>query len=107
MGRGYVFAGELRWKEARIEFEKVIELEQAKNPQVEAKDGGMETSHTAFALEALEQRGWCLIQEGDLEAGKTVLQEVAVVLDAQPARNQDSARIWWRIGMAEWQLGGE
>ncbi|KAJ9110552.1 hypothetical protein QFC20_002881 [Naganishia adeliensis] len=56
--------------------------------------------------QALEMRGRSYDQEGRLEEGKQMLLEMVEVLDKDGARNQDSARVWTRLGQAEWQMGG-
>lgn len=48
-----------------------------------------------------------MIKQGLLDEGKTVLSGVAEVFDADANRGEESARAWWRIGMAEWEKGGE
>lgn len=109
MGRGYVFAGEQRWHEARLEFEKAIALEQeSQNSTAVPKEGQPAGSiWSTFRLEATEQQGWCMTKEAMLAEGIEVLRGVAEVFDADVARKIDSARVWWRIGVAEWEMGGK
>jgi superkiller protein 3 len=109
IGRGYVFAGEQRWAEATVEFEKVIELEEKKRgPSSLAEEGKPAGSiWSPLETEAKEQQGWCLIKQGRLEEGKAILDGVSEVFDADTTRGEDSARVWWRKGIADWEMGGE
>jgi hypothetical protein len=109
MGRGYVFAGEQRWHEARLEFEKAIALEKdSQDTTVVPKEGQPAGSvWSTFRLEATEQQGWCMTKEAMLAEGIAVLQGVAEVFDLDVARKIDSARVRWRIGVAEWEMGGK
>jgi superkiller protein 3 len=109
MGRGYIFAGEQRWNEARLEFEKVITLENKRQDSTAVPKEGQPVGSlwSASRLEATEQQGWCMTKEGMLEDGIEVLQSVAEVFDTDVARKTDSARVWWRIGVAQWEMGGK
>lgn len=99
MGKGYVFLGEGRFSEAREQFEQALEIERAKRVSEDQVRSSLD-------LEATECVGWSMIKEGRLEEGREMLLEMVEVLDKDESRNQDSARVWTRIGQAEWQMGG-
>ncbi|KAJ9098148.1 hypothetical protein QFC21_004477 [Naganishia friedmannii] len=100
MGKGYIFLADDKFSDARTQFAEALEVEQAKRKDTEEPSSGLE-------LEAKENVGWCLIKEGLLEDGKAQLMDVVEVLDADESRGQDAARVWTRIGQAEWGMGGE
>jgi superkiller protein 3 len=100
MGKGYIFLGESRFSEAREQFEQALEIERAKRLSEDQVRSDLD-------LEATECVGWSMIKEGRLEEGRQMLLDMVEVLDRDEARNQDSARVWTRIGQAEWQMGGE
>jgi len=104
-----VFAGEQRWHEARLEFEKAIALEkESQDPTATPKEGQPAGSvWSPFRLEATEQQGWCMAKETMRAEGIEVLRGVAEVFDTDVARKTDSARVWWRIGVTEWEMGGK
>jgi superkiller protein 3 len=99
MGKGYVFLGEGRFSEAREQFEQALQIERAKRVSEDQVRSSLD-------LEATECVGWSMIKEGRLEEGREMLLEMVEVLDKDESRNQDSARVWTRIGQAEWQMGG-
>jgi superkiller protein 3 len=109
IGRGYVFAGEQRWAEATVEFEKVIELEGKKRGPGSLIEEGKPAGSVWSPLEteAKEQQGWCLVKQGRLEEGKAILDSVSEVFDVDTTRGEDSARVWWRKGIADWEMGGK
>lgn len=108
IGRGYVFAGEQKWSEAQVEFEKVINLEeQARGDALPKEDLPAGTTWSPIEIEAREQQGWCLVKQGSSQQGKAILSDVAQMFDLSELRSEESARIWWRIGCADWDLGGE
>ncbi|KAJ9092721.1 hypothetical protein QFC19_008646 [Naganishia cerealis] len=100
MGKGYIFLGEDKFSDARKQFEHALEVEVAKR-----RDADQPLSNSE--LEAKENVGWCMIKEGLLEEGRAQLLEVVGVFDNDEARNQDAARLWTRIGQAEWEMEGE
>jgi superkiller protein 3 len=100
MGKGYVFLGEGRYSEAREQFELALDIEKSKYLAVDQAISNVE-------LEATECVGWSMIKEGRLEEGRSKLMEVVDVLDKDESRNQDSARVWTRIGQAEWEMQGK
>jgi superkiller protein 3 len=100
LGKGYVFLGEGRYSEAREQFELALEIEKSKHLAVDQAMSNVE-------LEATECVGWSMIKEGRLEEGRSKLMEVVDVLDKDDSRNQDSARVWTRIGQAEWEMQGK
>lgn len=99
MGKGYVFLGESRFSEAREQFEKALEIEKTKRVAADLVRSNLD-------LEATECVGWSMIKEGRLEEGRKLLLETVDILDQDESRNQDSARVWTRIGQAEWQMQG-
>ncbi|KAJ9117523.1 hypothetical protein QFC22_004373 [Naganishia vaughanmartiniae] len=98
MGKGYIFLADDKFSEARTQFADALEVEQEKRKDVEQPLSNLE-------LEAKENVGWCLIKEGLLKEGRTQLMGVVEVLDADESRGQDAARVWTRIGQAEWEMG--
>lgn len=100
MGKGYIFLGEGRFSEAREQFENALQVERGKRIVADQAPSNLE-------LEATECVGWSMIKEGRLEEGRVKLLEVVDVLDKDDSRNQDSARVWTRIGQAEWEMQGE
>lgn len=97
MGKGYIFLGEGRFTEAREQFEAALEIERSKRI---VADQAM----SILELEATECVGWSMIKESRLQEGRSKLLEVVDVLDKDESRNQDSARVWTRIGHAEWEM---
>lgn len=100
MGKGYIFLGEGRFTEAREQFEAALEIERSKRIVADQAMSNLE-------LEATECVGWSMIKESRLEEGRSKLLEVVDVLDEDESRNQDSARVWTRIGHAEWEMQGQ
>ncbi len=62
---------------------------------------------------AKEEVGWCFVNEGQLEQGRDVLEEVVQVRDERWEREGKTdeafarARAWYRLGETEWRIGGE
>ncbi|WVF69336.1 hypothetical protein IAT40_004112 [Kwoniella sp. CBS 6097] len=86
-----------KWAYARKEFQTLLDA------------GGDEKSTVA----AQEELGWCLVNEGELEKGRDILEEVVAIRDArfEKDRKDDEAspraRAWWRLGQTEWTIGDE
>jgi superkiller protein 3 len=101
MGKGYIYLADDQFADARTQFERALQAEQAKRG-----DRTEQQPLSSVELEARENVGWCLIKQGLLEEGKEQLMQVVEVLDADESRAQDAARVWTRIGQAEWEMGG-
>jgi hypothetical protein len=62
---------------------------------------------------AKEEVGWCLVNEGQLNEGREILEEVVQLRDTkwEESGKEDEAlpraRAWWRLGRVEWMIGGE
>ncbi len=93
IGRGHIRKARQEYALARTDFEQVVAL---KTDPI-----------SPASLEASEETGWCLVLAGQLEEGRDRLASIAAVLDGMKDRAADSARVWWRSGQAEWQIGGE
>jgi superkiller protein 3 len=98
-------AGE--WAGARAHFQRLLDAGSADEREIVA---------------AREEVGWCLVNEGDLEAGRDVLESVVELRDSHKEAAEAAAtaahkefkddeafaraRAWWRLGRTEWELGG-
>ncbi|WVQ96835.1 hypothetical protein IAU59_003942 [Kwoniella sp. CBS 9459] len=86
-----------KWARARKEFQTLLDA------------GGDEKSTVA----AREELGWCLVNEGELQKGRDVLEEVVEVRDARHEKDGKDdealprARAWWRLGQTEWTIGDD
>ncbi|WVR06249.1 hypothetical protein IAU60_003279 [Kwoniella sp. DSM 27419] len=84
-----------QWAQARKQFQTLLDA------------GGDEKDIVA----AREELGWCYVNEGELEKGREVLEEVVEVRDARHEKDGKDdeafarARAWWRLGHTEWTLG--
>ncbi len=91
-GRGYIREEAGQWESARSDFEQVVAL----------------TSEVdLLRLEAREQAAWCQVQEGSLIEGASRLADVAAELVDRKDKAVESARVWWKLGQAEWLQGGD
>lgn len=99
MGKGYIFLADNKFSEARTQFEDALRVERANQHEEDKPLSNLE-------LEAKENVGWCMIKEGLLEEGRAQLIGVVDVLDVDESRGPDAARVWTRIGQAEWEMGG-
>lgn len=85
------------WEGARAEFQTLLD------------QGGDEGQMVA----AREELGWCLVNEGKLNEGRDVLEEVVEVRDTrkeQEGKDDEAnlrARAWWRLGRTEWMIGDD
>jgi superkiller protein 3 len=86
-----------KWAEAREEFQHLLDVGGGDKDMVSAK----------------EEVGWCLVNEGKLEEGRDILEEVVEKRDSrnEAGASDDEAfaraRAWWRLGQTEWMIGGE
>ncbi|WWC70645.1 uncharacterized protein I206_104596 [Kwoniella pini CBS 10737] len=86
-----------KWSHARKEFKSLIDA------------GGDEKDVVA----AKEELAWCLVNDGDLEKGREILEEVVEIRDARWEKDgkddeaYSRARAWWRLGRAEWSIGDD
>ncbi|WWC62437.1 uncharacterized protein I303_105033 [Kwoniella dejecticola CBS 10117] len=86
-----------KWAQARKEFQVLIDA------------GGDERDVVA----AKEESAWCLVNQGNVEEGRTILEEVVEIRDARWEKDGKDdeafprARAWWRLGRAEWLIGDE
>lgn len=99
MGRAQIFQSEHQYEKAYNEFQTIIDLE--------SKGRTEDMAISQPELQAREEAGWCQIKQGDLEKGKLMINEVVEVLQKTEAKDLDLARCLWRIGVADWELGGE
>jgi len=64
-------------------------------------------------VSAREEVAWCLVNEGKLTDGRSILEEVVEMRDSrwEESGKEDEAlpraRAWWRLGKTEWMIGGE
>ena len=87
-----------KWPEARKGFQYILD------------QGGEEKGMVA----AKEELGWCFVNEGDLNKGRDLLEEVVEVRDRRAGELEGKedeeafarARAWWRLGQTEWRIGG-
>ncbi|WVQ65903.1 uncharacterized protein L199_004081 [Kwoniella botswanensis] len=86
-----------QWSYARKEFQTLIDAGGDENDVVAAK----------------EELGWCLVNEGELEKGREILEEVVEIRDArkeQDGKDDEAyqrARAWYRLGRTEWMIGDD
>ncbi|WVQ72893.1 hypothetical protein IAR50_002454 [Cryptococcus sp. DSM 104548] len=90
----YQHAGD--WTAAREQFQRVLDEAQDEKATITAK----------------EEVGWCLVNEGQLEAGRDVLEEVVAVRDGKSEREKEGeakerGRAWYRLGQTEWKIGDD
>ncbi|OCF43903.1 superkiller protein 3 [Kwoniella heveanensis CBS 569] len=84
-----------KWAYARKEFQTLLDADTDEKSTVAAR----------------EELGWCLVNEGELEKGRDVLEEVVAVRDAHYEKDGKDdeafprARAWWRLGQTEWTIG--
>lgn len=90
MSHGCILQHSNLWSEAENLFKRVGELEPDHN----------------VALEAREERAWCIIQAGRLDEGGAELKEVVQALDDEEGKEEQKARAWWRLGKSFWKSGG-
>ncbi len=72
----------------------------------EVNRAGTEYAMGKVEQQAREEVGWCLIKGGELESGQEIIKGVLEVLEGAADRALDVARCLWRIGQAEWEMGG-
>jgi superkiller protein 3 len=62
---------------------------------------------------AREELAWCFVNEGRLEKGREILEEVVEMRDSrweQSGKEDEAlprARAWYRLGRTEWMIGGK
>ncbi len=94
--RAQIFQASGKWVEARKNFQILLDAGGEEKELIAAKD----------------EIGWCLVNEGKLEPGRDVLEEVVEMRDArweQEGKDDEAmprARAWWRLGQTEWMIGG-
>lgn len=101
MGRGSIFQAQGEYAAARKDFQRVLNLETAGASEDQPFAG------SDAALKAGEEIGWCLVKEDSLQDGKVVLEKVATALENLPGQEVAASRVEWRIGVVEWEMGGE
>lgn len=97
-GLGQIQQAAGQWSDARTQFQTLLE-------------GG--AGDARDVTNAKEEVGWCLVNEGKLDEGRDVLEEVVEVRDTEkeqygkedPKRDYARARAWWRLGRTEWMIG--
>ncbi|ODN74406.1 hypothetical protein L202_06809 [Cryptococcus amylolentus CBS 6039] len=90
----FQYAGD--WISAREHFQQVLDSSQDEKAIITAK----------------EEVGWCLVNEGKLEAGRDVLEEVVGIRDGKNEREKEEeakerSRAWYRLGQTEWRIGDD
>ncbi|KAH8119473.1 TPR-like protein [Phellopilus nigrolimitatus] len=91
MSRGFVKQSARSWADAAELFRKVaVQLPDDVN----------------MGLVAEEERAWCLAEEGELDVAVEELQNVLDKLEELDGYEERKARVWWRIGVCYWRLGG-
>ena len=121
--RGQIFETAGNWSEAKKNFEMILnvtEPDQSEAQQIQdaadlviSKDAEEDKRLTRSIVGAKEEIGWCLVNEGKLEKGREVLEEVVELRDTrheQGGKEDEAlarARAWWRLGRAEWMIGGQ
>lgn len=66
-------------------------------------------------MSSTEEVGWCLVNEGNLERGRDVLEEVAqrrtnAWIERGEKEGDDAlgrARVWYRLGRTEWMINSK
>lgn len=95
--RAQIFQTAQNWSEARRSFQMILDL------------GGDEKEMVA----AREELAWCFVNEGRLEKGREILEEVVEMRDSrweQSGKEDEAlprARAWYRLGRTEWMIGGK
>ncbi|OXG33946.1 superkiller protein 3 [Cryptococcus neoformans Bt15] len=94
--RAQIYETAGQWSDARQHFEKIVQ------------NGGSEKER----LDSKEEVGWCLANEGKLEEGRDILEEVIEVRDTKTEKEKEAearerGRTWWRLGRTEWMIGDE
>lgn len=94
--RAQIYETAGQWSDARQHFEKIVQ------------NGGSEKER----LDSKEEVGWCLANEGKLEEGRDILEEVIEVRDTKTEKEKEAearerGRTWWRLGSTEWMIGGK
>jgi superkiller protein 3 len=106
--RAQVFQYAGNWNEARKTFQKIIDTP-------ESQEGSAWKEEAQRRVAAREEVGWCLVNEGSLEGGREVLEAIVQERDGKWEEDgkkdgEDAivrARAWWRLGRAEWLIGGK
>lgn len=104
--RGQIFQYAGNWPEARKSFKQIIET---------PTEGHNSKEEEARRVAAREELGWCLVNEGDLQGGRDILEDIVQERDKKWEEGgmkdgEDAvirARAWWRLGRTEWLIGGE
>ncbi|WVO14451.1 hypothetical protein L204_102085 [Cryptococcus depauperatus] len=90
----YQYAGE--WSKAREHFELILDQTEDEQERINTK----------------EEIGWCLVNEGKLEEGREILEEVVETRDSKGEKEKEEqgkvrARAWFRLGRTEWMIGDD
>ena len=82
-----------QWAEARANFQQILD------------SGDM-------PIAAKEEVGWCFVNEGELEKGRDILEEIVKSRDSKWEEGGKKAegafaraQAWWRLGRTEWLIG--
>ena len=95
--RGQICETALKWSQAREHFQMIVDSAPEDQTQL---------------VSAKEEVAWCLVNEGKLEDGRQILEEIVELRDArwEETKKDDKAfpraRAWWRLGRTEWLIGG-
>ena len=91
MSRGYVLKAAQKWDEAAQAFLSVAE---------------QLTGDVDIGLAAQEEHAWCLAEQGEIEVATEELQAVLDSLEVLKGIGVRKAKVWWRLGVCYWRLGG-
>ncbi|WVQ80586.1 hypothetical protein IAT38_002691 [Cryptococcus sp. DSM 104549] len=94
--RARIYQAAGKWAEARMHFQILLD------------EGGDDKE----MVNAREEVGWCLVNEGKLEEGRDILEGIVEVRDGKEGRERENeaaerARAWWRLGRTEWMIGDD
>ncbi|KAK4687772.1 superkiller protein 3, partial [Tremellales sp. Uapishka_1] len=93
MNKAQIWEAAGKWSEARKFFQILLDAGGSEKEMVNAK----------------EEVGWCLVNEGKLKEGRDVLESVVEARDSTVEERDEEqfarARAWWRLGRTEWDIG--
>lgn len=94
LGRAYVLQHARRWEEATATFNHVAKLT-ANNVDDDVN------------LEAEEEAGWCMLNDGQRDNAEQRLKDVLARLSEREGYEDQKARASWRLGRCLWESGGK
>ena len=97
--RAQIHQAALEWEKARESLHKVLDMAGAASASFES------------LTDAREEIGWCLVNEGSLEAGSQVLEETLGIRNEVGGDSEKAilgrARTAWRLGRTQWKENSE